>query len=35
MTIHDTSIPCKFDLSDDLWNVDIDDSQIKQVSGTC
>jgi signal transduction histidine kinase/CheY-like chemotaxis protein len=31
MTIHDTNISCQFDLPDDLWNVDVDDSQIKQV----
>jgi len=31
MTIHDTNISCQFDLPDDLWNVDIDESQIKQV----
>lgn len=31
MTIHDTNITCQFDLPDDLWNVDIDDNQIKEV----
>jgi signal transduction histidine kinase/CheY-like chemotaxis protein len=31
MTIRDTAIRYQFDLPDDLWNVDIDDSQMKQV----
>ena len=31
MTIRDTAIQYQFDLPDDLWNVDIDDSQMKQV----
>ena len=31
MSIHDATIQCKFDLPDDLWSVEIDDSQIKQV----
>jgi signal transduction histidine kinase len=31
MTIHDANISCQFDLPDDLWNVDMDKSQIKQV----
>ena len=30
-TINDTNISCQFDLPDDLWNVDIDDSHIRQV----
>lgn len=32
MTIHDRNISCQFDLPEDLWNVDIDDGQIKQVA---
>ncbi|MFH1080384.1 MAG: ATP-binding protein [Pseudomonadota bacterium] len=31
MTAHDTKISYKFYLPDDLWNVDIDDGQIKHV----
>jgi PAS domain S-box-containing protein len=31
MTIQDTTIQYQFDLPDDLWNVDMDDSQMKQV----
>ena len=31
VSIHDTTIQCKFDLPDDLWSVEIDNSQIKQV----
>jgi signal transduction histidine kinase len=31
MTMHDTNISCQFDPPDDLWHVDIDESQIKQV----
>lgn len=31
MTIQDITIQCQFDLSDDLWYVDMDDSQIRQV----
>jgi len=30
-SIQDTTLRCEFDLSDSLWDVEIDDSQIKQV----
>lgn len=30
-TLHQTNITCRFDLPDDLWTVDIDDGQIRQV----
>jgi signal transduction histidine kinase len=30
-TLHDSNIPCQFDLPDGLWNVDMDESQIQQV----